>query len=115
MNNRDQLVQHLGRQVASELDQAVAFLGRHRHPGGQLAPQDLVLNFEVTDVPGKLLLRGADEQQQQRTVDVPHRGDSAQVSQPTGDDFIFAHRRAGPEGGIHPLQRALRPVASLTA
>jgi hypothetical protein len=32
----------------------------------------LVLNLEVTDLPGKLLLRRAGDDKQQRSVNVPH-------------------------------------------
>ena len=71
MDYRDDLVQCTA-ELGGEADQPVLFLLGDRHPRRQLAPQDLVLNLEVTDLPGEFLLCRAGDNEQQRTVDVPH-------------------------------------------
>lgn len=71
MDDRRQLVERAS-QLGSESRQPVALLRRDVHNPRQLAPQDLVLNLEVADVPGELLLCGAGNEEQQRSVNVAH-------------------------------------------
>jgi hypothetical protein len=52
----------------------VPFLRRYRDPAWQLAPQDLVLDLQILDMPGKLLLCGAGDHLQERLINVGHWG-----------------------------------------
>ena len=73
MHNRDQFAQRFA-QPGSKPHQPAALLRGDRDSRRQLAPQDLVLNLQVRDLPGKLFLRGTGNQEEQLRVDVPHRG-----------------------------------------
>jgi hypothetical protein len=53
-------------------DQPVPLLGRDRDSGRQFATQDLVLDLQIGNLAGQLLVRGAGNQQQESVVDIPH-------------------------------------------
>jgi hypothetical protein len=71
MDDRDDLVQR-PTELGGEPDEPILLLLGDRHSRRQLAPQDFVLNLEVTDLPSEFLLCRAGNDQQQRPVDVPH-------------------------------------------
>src|SRR5436190_9697364 len=55
-------------QLGGKPDQSVPLLNREGHHPRQLAPQDLVLDLEVRDLPSQLLLSGTGNDEQQRPV-----------------------------------------------
>ena len=81
-------------QLGAETDQAIPLLVGNRNSIRQLAPKDLVLDLQITDLSGQFFLRGPHQDQEQTAIDVFH-GDSVQVFVRQADDFIFAQRSAG--------------------
>lgn len=70
-HDRHQLIKGLT-ELGAELHQTLPLVLGDRDPGGQLASEDFVLDFQVTDLPRQLFLRGAGDDEHQRAVDREH-------------------------------------------